>query len=524
MTTRRAFLFVAATLLMTVAAATCSAQDAAPPHAKPATDAPPATSPAAPSPAGGDTADKAQAEELLKKAEARLAEVKSKLSFPLALPNDPDKLFGPPPKPEDNAHPLYRQAFAEMAALIGAGDNEKDDAAQKALRAEYEQLLITWGIEVSNPDDEESPKPQPRDVKRARQFLDRFQKCCQFRDRAVLRPSCRTDTKWSDGIETCLPDLAEFRQLMRLTLLESAVDLADGRTELAYGHVATVLRMARHVQQEPTLVASLVAVAMANSANEQLARALSAAPPDGKSAATLRPLLTLDAAKLLHASMIVEVNVANVSVERLASETADINELVKILRAPMPADGKKPVDPPSSPKRSPAAQVFLAGAQANYLVFMDALVRMAGLPVPRVVAELRKQEKTISKLSPATDPLTLMLVPSTARAAIVLHNCAASGRMAQIALDLAAFKKAKGEYPQTLAALPNADKLPVDPYCDKPFHYRRDAAGFTLWSVGADGDDDGGKTLDEMEDAGTYDDGNEGDAVFRVPPAPAKWR
>jgi len=519
------FLLAAATLLTTAAAATCLAQEAAPPTVRPATTAQPSTSPTATSPAAdADAAAKAQAEELLKKAEARLAKVKSKLSFPLALPKDPDKLFGPAPKPEDNAHPLYRQAVAEMTALLGTGD-EEDDATKKALRAEYEQLLVTWGLDVSNPDDEESPKPQPRDVKRARQFLDRFQKCRQFRDQAVLRPSCRTDTKWADGIEMCLPDLAEFRKLTSLTLLESAVDLADGRTELAYGHVVTVLRMARHVQQEPTLVGTLVAVNMGAVARDQLARGLSVAPPDEKSVAALRPLLALDAAKLLRDSMVVEVNVANVSLDGIVRDGTDMKTLTQMIQTVRSADPKNLPDSPSPPKRNPVAQVLLTDAQATYLVYMGSVVQAAGLPASRVAVELGKLDQGVKKLSPATDLFTRMLAPSTSRAAIHLHNSAAGGRMAQIALDLAAYKKAKGEYPATLVALPNADKLPVDPYSEKPFHYRRDAAGFTLWSVGADGDDDGARTLDEMnDDDSTYAEDNEGDVVFRVPPTPAKWR
>jgi hypothetical protein len=53
----------------------------------------------------------------------------------------------------------------------------------------------------------------------------------------------------------------------------------------------------------------------------------------------------------------------------------------------------------------------------------------------------------------------------------------------------------KNEYPQSLNELIDRDylaKLPMDPYSDKPLVYRRTKDGFTLYSVGADFDDDGG--------------------------------
>jgi hypothetical protein len=35
-------------------------------------------------------------------------------------------------------------------------------------------------------------------------------------------------------------------------------------------------------------------------------------------------------------------------------------------------------------------------------------------------------------------------------------------------------------------------QLPLDPCSGKPFHYRWEGRGFTLYSVGPDGSDDGG--------------------------------
>ena len=78
----------------------------------------------------------------------------------------------------------------------------------------------------------------------------------------------------------------------------------------------------------------------------------------------------------------------------------------------------------------------------------------------------------------------------------------------------------KGGYPKTLNALVEADflkQLPMDPYSDKPFVYRKTDDGFILYSVGNNFKDDGGIVIRDSE--GTpkwwYEWNNkEGDVVF----------
>ena len=67
---------------------------------------------------------------------------------------------------------------------------------------------------------------------------------------------------------------------------------------------------------------------------------------------------------------------------------------------------------------------------------------------------------------------------------------------AAIACALERHRIEKGEYPETLGSLTLADgrPLPNDVMTGQPMRYRREANGrYTLWSVGFDGKDDGGK-------------------------------
>ncbi len=78
------------------------------------------------------------------------------------------------------------------------------------------------------------------------------------------------------------------------------------------------------------------------------------------------------------------------------------------------------------------------------------------------------------------------------------------------------FKADIGQYPQDLTQLKQAgyiNKIPIDPFSDKPLVYRKTDEGFILYSVGLDYKDDGGVLGTNSEGQKTIWAG-EGDAVF----------
>jgi hypothetical protein len=72
----------------------------------------------------------------------------------------------------------------------------------------------------------------------------------------------------------------------------------------------------------------------------------------------------------------------------------------------------------------------------------------------------------------------------------VSHNTAAI-RAAQVALTLEVYGAEHSAYPATLAALEQAGwKLPRDPFGGGEYRYRPEGAGFVVWSIGLDMQDD----------------------------------
>ncbi|OQB35679.1 MAG: hypothetical protein BWY09_02206 [Candidatus Hydrogenedentes bacterium ADurb.Bin179] len=79
-----------------------------------------------------------------------------------------------------------------------------------------------------------------------------------------------------------------------------------------------------------------------------------------------------------------------------------------------------------------------------------------------------------------------------------------------LTVSLERYRLAHGAPPDRLDTLiPHyLDAMPMDPFSQQPFHYRREGDGYMLYSVSANGIDDGG-----VEGSSFY---KEGDLVFQV--------
>ena len=87
-----------------------------------------------------------------------------------------------------------------------------------------------------------------------------------------------------------------------------------------------------------------------------------------------------------------------------------------------------------------------------------------------------------------------MLLPAFDRTFARRDSAIAQLRLAEVALLLKACKGERGEYPESLAELEEfvGRELPADPFSGGPLVYRREGAGFLLYSLGANLEDDGG--------------------------------
>ena len=89
----------------------------------------------------------------------------------------------------------------------------------------------------------------------------------------------------------------------------------------------------------------------------------------------------------------------------------------------------------------------------------------------------------------------------------------ATARLYALTLAAAAFQARTGQYPQSAAGLVPVyiAEIPTDPFDGKPLRLKPVPGGLILYSVGSDGEDNGGKRGSEHFDA---EEGE--DIVFRL--------
>jgi hypothetical protein len=87
-----------------------------------------------------------------------------------------------------------------------------------------------------------------------------------------------------------------------------------------------------------------------------------------------------------------------------------------------------------------------------------------------------------------------LFLPALQAASDVEDRANAQLQLLRLAAALAVFRAEHGAYPEKLDELvPGVlQELPVDLYTAKPFVYQRMNGGYLLYSLGANGDDDGG--------------------------------
>lgn len=161
-------------------------------------------------------------------AEGRMLRVEAAQLMATALP--------PAPAPDDDAAPLYQRAFAALAT---------DQALDKA----ESPLGNATMSDVGSPE--------------VTAILERHDATLDLLRRATDKPGCRFDRDWSrPSIDMLLPEIQEMRQAARLLALAARRAAADGDGEQAIIDIIRIHRLGLHAASEPLLVCALVGQAI----------------------------------------------------------------------------------------------------------------------------------------------------------------------------------------------------------------------------------------------------------------------
>ena len=154
--------------------------------------------------------------------------------------------------------------------------------------------------------------------------------------------------------------------------------------------------------------------------------------------------------------------------------------------------------------------------ETSYLSLVSESIAQALRPW-REIAALPAERRSLEERIPRYAVLTPMLLIPLGSGAERRDEAIAKANLAGAALALKAYHNKTGSYPASLDELRQVIpwKVPEDPFSGRPLIYKRQGAGFLIYSIGADLRDDGGRPPDPLY----YERGGTG-----TPPGDMIWR
>lgn len=377
-------------------------------------------------------------------------------------PMSPSQIIPPEIPDQENAAPLYEAAIKILEATpLHEGGKEKISNAFSKLD------LASLGGE-----NEKSSEL------RALLKSEALKSVMDLVEKGNAREKCRYSLKYQDGPNTLLPHIYSYRKIVYVFCAKAILDDFDGKSGQAWGEIASALKFANSLHDEPFLISQLVRAASFQIAASAASILFERSIPDEKRTAELlealkpfedmQPLLTcLDAERLLLGNFIFT---AKASLSAAAGDDFG--------------------------KRMMAISI-LPTCRLDYSFYLNAMNNLsssAELPY----SQCKKDWEATCKV-PWYYPLSGMALP--AMAGIKEHYLAmpAKVKVFRAGIALIQYRQAKGTFPNTLAELGQPGL--IDPFTGESLIYRKDGDGFVVYSVDADMKDDNGRVKPDTKRA-----------------------
>ena len=323
---------------------------------------------------------------------------------------------------------------------------------------------------------------------------------------SLVLPGFRYPVDFSYGPETELPHLGGLKLMARIAALQTAIEADGGRADEWPEDAMLQLTLARTLDDEPTVISHLVRNAILRMAVKATERSLNRVTPSNEMCKRLQDAFTrvgetnsLPLAFVGERAMLIPTfRLSWKEIQSFSQGEEEKNQL----RKPQQYSGK------------PTLFLWLSGLFERDLNFfletMQTCASMAALPTPQNLALTNYLESAIKVSKERTYFLSGMLLPAYSRIIVREVSTRSLIDLAITALAVERFRHQRGQLPTTLAELtPDfLEKVPRDPFDGAPVRYRVLAKGYVIYSVDADGHDDGGREPPERKkstDNGSYD-------------------
>jgi hypothetical protein len=385
--------------------------------------------------------------------------------YPVAM-SELDAYYGSVPTGE-NAAVVYTNAFALLTNLTGPN-------------AQLVGALPPIGRGLS-----------PDEVSELKLILEDNQAALHLLDSAPASGRSRYAVRLVDGYNALLPHLKQTREAVGLLSAEGLMHASEGNAEKATQAFLVAGRVAESLGDEPTIISQFVRYADWAMLLPRLERALSLTTfTDGQLAALQKLVEGAERPGALLRAM---------AVERATGLNAITDHKVMAMAAQQQGWGRQAADFGTA---MAAGILRAAGLQqkdkAFYCETMARHIAVLELPYPARAAA-GQQAAVFTNAPSRFHFFSQMLLPGLVKVHGRDAGHVANVRVAAAAIAIERFRLAHtNALPESVDQLPPAwcRTVPTDPFDGKPLRYRTQGASYAVYSIGSDGQDDGGVVWD----------------------------
>jgi len=406
---------------------------------------------------------------------------------------------------------VYEALSQRIEALAGKIDSLFSDRGQKGFKQERQDIrdeaLKVVGVLLGKKYDE-LPIEQKNLLKRwIQEQYDALTLIVQSSQKPYYwRTYASGDDKSNVMLSILLPNLSDFRNLARTLRLRAELHAEQGRYEEAFDDLKSCYRFGRHLKGDKFLVEQLTGIAL-----------------EAISVRTIRDIVAkyeIDSELLKDLQQSIERFIENekftMSLEAEKLGIYDeiqrcftdghfgrghlyLSRMISLSSSDYQSD--LALEAIISPRQWPRAVNVLFTHPDKQQTretadrFYDFWTSVSHKTPAQIKAEGIDPEKEASKIIEGNMFLQI-LEPALARINHIAYRNKTDVHATVAVLAIKRFEKEKGRYPTSLDELVKAGylkKLPVDPYSDGPFVYKKTDSGFLLYSLGENLKDDGGK-------------------------------
>lgn len=390
--------------------------------------------------------------------------------------------------------PAAQNAAPEVLALTKA----HDDRRLRPLRTEVNRLL-----------DASDRVGAEREHRKAAEFL-------VIAERVTQKPRLDLNKNWNEGPTVLLPEFAPMRSAAQLLALRAELRVARNDWDGAVADLQRVRRLADLAGDEGSLIASLVQIAIRSIEIRTVQRLATEAGRPAQIARLQRFLASPKRPPSLKRALEFEAFVSVATLRNL-DKYGGSRRFMQAMEGIDAGGSRFPTPDPKSLRTEglpPGVneRAFLA-RQLSFWADLWPLVQRADEDPRAFAEEYDRRMLAMESKSGLSWTLSRILNPVFGEAANAFMRLEASERATAGLLAAMRFRLERGRFPNSLA---EAGFRAEDPFDSKPLRYLATRDTVRVYSVGQNGQDDGGKSPREL--GASSGNQAQGDLVAAFPP------